>query len=43
MGKIVYPTVHGMASENNVYKGFLYAGLMIDKQGQPKVIRFNLW
>ncbi|MFD0965375.1 phosphoribosylamine--glycine ligase [Seminibacterium arietis] len=41
MEQIIYPTVHGMASENNVYKGFLYAGLMIDKQGQPKVIEFN--
>lgn len=30
-----------MAAENNVYKGFLYAGLMIDKNGQPKVIEFN--
>ena len=35
------PTVRGMAAEGNVYKGFLYAGLMIDKAGQPKVIEFN--
>lgn len=41
MEQIIYPTVRGMAAENNVYKGFLYAGLMIDKQGQPKVIEFN--
>ncbi|WP_373100511.1 MULTISPECIES: phosphoribosylamine--glycine ligase [Pasteurellaceae] len=41
MEQIIYPTVRGMASENNRYKGFLYAGLMIDKQGQPKVIEFN--
>ncbi|MCI5762825.1 phosphoribosylamine--glycine ligase [Actinobacillus porcinus] len=41
MEQIIYPTVRGMAAENNVYKGFLYAGLMIDKNGQPKVIEFN--
>lgn len=41
MEQIIYPTVRSMAAENNVYKGFLYAGLMIDKQGQPKVIEFN--
>ncbi|PVX33466.1 phosphoribosylamine--glycine ligase [Pasteurella langaaensis DSM 22999] len=41
MEQIIYPTVQGMAAEDNVYKGFLYAGLMIDKKGQPKVIEFN--
>lgn len=41
MEQIIYPTVQGMAAEGNVYKGFLYAGLMIDKNGQPKVIEFN--
>ncbi len=35
------PTVAGMASEGNVYTGFLYAGLMIDQSGAPKVIEFN--
>ena len=35
------PTVRGMAVEGNVYTGFLYAGLMIDGQGNPKVIEFN--
>ncbi len=35
------PTVRGMAAEGNVYTGFLYAGLMIDGQGNPKVIEFN--
>lgn len=29
-----------MAAEGNTYTGF-YAGLMIDKQGNPKVIEFN--
>ena len=41
MDEIIYPTVRGMAAENNVYKGFLYAGLMIMPNGQPKVIEFN--
>ncbi|MBC8947448.1 MULTISPECIES: phosphoribosylamine--glycine ligase [Xenorhabdus] len=41
MEKIIYPTVEGMAAEGHTYVGFLYAGLMIDKQGEPKVIEFN--
>ena len=41
MEQIIYPTVNGMATEGNIYTGFLYAGLMIDKQGNPKVIEFN--
>ncbi|MBL1378913.1 phosphoribosylamine--glycine ligase [Zobellella iuensis] len=41
MEQVIMPTVRGMADEGHVYKGFLYAGLMIDKSGQPKVIEFN--
>ncbi|MBO1518942.1 phosphoribosylamine--glycine ligase [Oceanisphaera pacifica] len=41
MEQVIMPTVRGMAAEGHVYKGFLYAGLMIDKAGQPKVIEFN--
>ncbi|MDE9463006.1 phosphoribosylamine--glycine ligase [Xenorhabdus bovienii] len=41
MEKVIYPTVEGMAAEGHTYIGFLYAGLMIDKQGEPKVIEFN--
>ena len=41
MDQVIMPTVRGMADEGHVYKGFLYAGLMIDKDGQPKVIEFN--
>jgi phosphoribosylamine--glycine ligase len=41
MEQVIYPTVNGMAAEGNVYTGFLYAGLMIDKAGNPKVIEFN--
>ncbi|MEH3022366.1 MAG: phosphoribosylamine--glycine ligase [Pseudomonas oryzihabitans] len=41
MRDIIEPTVAGMAAEGNVYTGFLYAGLMIDQSGAPKVIEFN--
>jgi len=41
MDQVIWPTVRGMAAEGNVYTGFLYAGLMIDTNGQPKVIEFN--
>jgi len=41
MEQVIMPTVEGMASEGTPYTGFLYAGLMIDSQGHPKVIEFN--
>ena len=41
MEQVIMPTVRGMAAEGNVYTGFLYAGLMIDTHGNPKVIEFN--
>ncbi len=41
MQEVIYPTVRGMAAEGNPYTGFLYAGLMIDKDGTPKVIEYN--
>ena len=41
MEQVIWPTVRGMAAEGNVYTGFLYAGLMIDAAGNPKVIEFN--
>lgn len=41
MDRVIWPTVKGMAAEGNTYVGFLYAGLMIDQQGNPKVIEFN--
>lgn len=41
LDQIIYPTVRGMAAEGNVYTGFLYAGLMIDKQGNPQIIEYN--
>ncbi|MGE6108351.1 phosphoribosylamine--glycine ligase [Aeromonas sobria] len=41
MEQVIMPTVRGMAAEGNRYSGFLYAGLMIDAEGNPKVIEFN--
>lgn len=41
MKEVIEPTVEGMAKEGNDYTGFLYAGLMIDETGTPKVIEYN--
>ncbi len=41
MDQIIYPTVKGMSDEGHPYTGFLYAGLMIDDAGNPRVIEFN--
>ncbi len=41
MDEVIYPTVKGMAAEGAPYTGFLYAGLMIDADGTPKVIEYN--
>jgi phosphoribosylamine--glycine ligase len=41
MAEVIEPTVRGMAAEGNPYTGFLYAGLMIDTNGAPKVIEYN--
>ncbi len=42
MREIVEPTVAGMAADGTPFTGFLYAGLMIDASGAPKVIEFNV-
>ncbi|MDR5904620.1 phosphoribosylamine--glycine ligase [Franzmannia qiaohouensis] len=41
MAQVIAPTVEGMAAEGHPYVGFLYAGLMIDAEGNPKVIEYN--
>ncbi len=41
MREIMLPTVRGLAADGIHYRGFLYAGLMIDEAGQPRVIEFN--
>jgi phosphoribosylamine---glycine ligase len=41
MKEIIHPTIAGMAADGIVFTGFLYAGLMIDAQGQPRTVEFN--
>ncbi|BAS67099.1 phosphoribosylamine--glycine ligase [Bathymodiolus septemdierum thioautotrophic gill symbiont] len=41
MDTVIRPTVDGMAAEGNTYTGFLYAGLMIDDNGNSKVLEYN--
>ena len=40
--QVIKPTLRGMTAEGAPFIGFLYAGLMIDKHGAPKVIEFNV-
>ena len=39
--QVIKPTIAGMSEDGHPYTGFLYAGLMIDEDGFPKVIEFN--
>ena len=41
MREIIMPPLAGMAAEGLPYTGFLYAGLMIDSKGAPRVVEFN--
>ncbi|MDY0011631.1 MAG: phosphoribosylamine--glycine ligase [Rhodocyclaceae bacterium] len=41
MREIINPTLAGMAADGLPYTGFLYAGLMIDGEGRPRVVEFN--
>lgn len=41
MREVIQPTLVGMAAEGLPYTGFLYAGLMIDEAGKPRVVEFN--
>jgi phosphoribosylamine---glycine ligase len=41
MHEIIAPTIAGMAKDGIPFSGFLYAGLMIDAQGQPRTVEFN--
>jgi len=42
MREVIDPTIAGMAEDDTPFTGFLYAGLMIDASGTPKVIEFNV-
>lgn len=39
--QVIEPTLAGFAADGVPYTGFLYAGVMIDTQGNPKVLEFN--
>ena len=39
--EVIMPVVRGMENEGHTFTGFLYAGLMIDAQGNAKVLEFN--
>lgn len=41
MDEVIMPTLRGMARDAIPYTGFLYAGLMIDADGSPRVLEFN--
>ena len=41
MREIILPTIKGMEQDGIAFTGFLYAGLMIDAEGQPKTLEFN--
>jgi phosphoribosylamine--glycine ligase len=41
MREVINPTLKGMAAEGAPFTGFLYAGLMIDDAGKPRVVEFN--
>ncbi len=41
MREVIEPTVKGMAADGRPYTGFLYAGLMIDEMGAPRVVEYN--
>jgi phosphoribosylamine--glycine ligase len=41
MHEIILPTIQGMAKDGIAFTGFLYAGLMIDRQGEPRTVEFN--
>jgi phosphoribosylamine--glycine ligase len=41
MREVINPTLRGMEADGTPYTGFLYAGLMIDAAGAPRVVEFN--
>ena len=41
MDEVINPTLKGMRDDGNEYTGFLYAGLMIGKNGSIKVLEYN--
>ena len=39
--RIELPTIYGMKEEGFPFQGILYCGLMVDENGQPRVVEFN--
>lgn len=39
---ILKPTIDALADEETPFTGFLYVGLMIDEQGQARVVEYNV-
>jgi phosphoribosylamine--glycine ligase len=39
--EVIRPTLAGMAADGVPFVGFLYAGLMIDAEGRPRVLEYN--
>jgi phosphoribosylamine--glycine ligase len=42
MAEVIRPTIKGMAADGAPFTGFLYAGLMISPEGDPKVLEYNV-
>jgi len=42
MAEVIRPTIEGMAADGAPFTGFLYAGLMISPEGDPKVLEYNV-
>ena len=42
MDQVIRPTVEGMQAEGRPFAGFLYAGVMVTPQGEPRVLEFNV-
>ena len=42
MEEVIRPTIEGMAADGAPFTGFLYAGLMISPEGDPKVLEYNV-
>ncbi len=42
LDEVVHPAIRGMAAEGTPYQGVLFVGLMIDAEGNPRVVEFNV-
>jgi phosphoribosylamine--glycine ligase len=42
MDEVIRPTIEGMAADGSPFTGFLYAGLMISPEGNPRLLEYNV-